>query len=112
MRPHTNSAYHDLLRKMILIYEKHPLYEKFRVKSQIFVFFQESFALIRERYALIRVRFANVTHFKIRESFALIRESFAFFPEKYIFPPTKMRSLVKNKIKGMQKNVHHLQHIS
>ena len=36
---HTNSAYHDLLRKMILIYEKHPILH----------IYTKSFAFIRER---------------------------------------------------------------
>ena len=60
-----NSEYHDFLRKILLIYEKHPPFACIYTKS---------FALIRESYAFIRESFAL-----IRESYALIRETYKFF---------------------------------
>ena len=62
---HKHSKYHDLLRKMILIYKKQPSFPYICTKS---------FALIRESYALILKSYALIC-----KSYAIIRESFALF---------------------------------
>ena len=49
-----NSTYHDLLRKLILIYKKHPPFAYIYLK--IFALIRESLPFIREKFALIQFR--------------------------------------------------------
>ena len=76
-------VYHDFLRKMLLIYEKHPPFACIYTNS--FPLIRESYAFIHECFALIRESFTlfRVSNALFRESFAFHRESFALICESF-----------------------------